>query len=526
MRGRLCTGLLPRLRIQGSGPLHPPLSVRLAFSARPLSTRNKGPRRHESTLSAASSYEASRADASGTRPFVVERVGGRECHISWSSEEGLGVEKEWRDVASADAAAPTNSLSGRVSSWLGQMLLPTNYPQSVHRSYLTFHVLQVFETLLSTVTSVLCNQALLTAVGVSAEGSLFGAVAVQWIIKDGAGEVAKLFFIRRFSPYFDSHPKTFTLLGEGLGCLGSGLQIATVLIAPTPGNFLLCAAGGNIFKLVGSAIWYTTHIKFIRYFSMQGNDGDVAAKDESQASVAQLAGYASGISLLTFSHAPAYLYGIFFLSVPLHLMMTALMMRGATFELLTLPRLSVLAQTFVEEREVGAVEDLDKSAATGLFGEFYRNKDDRWLTLAPRVGDVLRVGSDIDRSRWEVCARVFEHERYLLLPCDSPRGTQVSVFFRSDASNEDMLRSVLHAALVRDALTREEPWLERDSLQVQEEKSGRAPSARASLRSVLLDTHTAAKEDYPAFRQALDERGWRTDELCFADHGNRVRWTP
>ena len=66
--------------------------------------------------------------------------------------------------------------------------------------YLTFHVLQAFETTLATITSVLCNQALLTSVGVSAEGSIFGAVAVQWIIKDGAGEVAKLFFIRHFSP--------------------------------------------------------------------------------------------------------------------------------------------------------------------------------------------------------------------------------------------------------------------------------------------------------------------------------------
>ena len=94
---------------------------------------------------------------------------------------------------------------------------------------------------MATITSVLCNQALLTSVGMSAEGSIFGAVAVQWIIKDGAGEIAKLFFIRQYSPYFDSHPKTFTLAGEILGCLGSDLQIATVLISPSPLNFLLCA---------------------------------------------------------------------------------------------------------------------------------------------------------------------------------------------------------------------------------------------------------------------------------------------
>ena len=94
---------------------------------------------------------------------------------------------------------------------------------------------------MATITSVLCNQALLTAVGVSAEGSIFGAVAVQWIIKDGAGEFAKLFFIRRFSPYFDSHPKTINLLGETAVALGSGLQIASLLVSPSPFNFLLCA---------------------------------------------------------------------------------------------------------------------------------------------------------------------------------------------------------------------------------------------------------------------------------------------
>lgn len=38
-----------------------------------------------------------------------------------------------------------------------------------------------------------------------------------------------------------------------MGCLGSGLQIATVLIAPSPLNFLLCAGtyskntGGRVF---------------------------------------------------------------------------------------------------------------------------------------------------------------------------------------------------------------------------------------------------------------------------------------
>lgn len=81
-------------------------------------------------------------------------------------------------------------------------LLITEFADFIFR-YLPYHVLQFVECIIGTLVSVLCNQALLVSVGVSAEGSMFGAVAVQWIIKDGAGEVAKLFFIRRFSPYFD-----------------------------------------------------------------------------------------------------------------------------------------------------------------------------------------------------------------------------------------------------------------------------------------------------------------------------------
>ncbi|KAH9856628.1 DUF647-domain-containing protein [Lenzites betulinus] len=515
MRRHLCTQLLPRLRTRGCTPqLLSPYPSTLLLRQHTL--------RFQSTQAA--SRPTNDVHDHKPLPFAVERVGGRECHISWSEEDGsAGVRKEWRDIAAVDPesgkiAAPTNSLTGRIGSWVGQMFLPTNYPHSVHRSYFSFHVLQFFETTLATITSVLCNQALLTSVGVSAEGSIFGAVAVQWIIKDGAGEVAKLFFIRHFSPYFDSHPKTFTLFGEVLGCVGSGLQIATLLIAPSPGNFLICAAGGNIFKLVGAAIWYTTHIKFVRYFSQQSNTGDVAAKDESQASIAQLAGYASGISLLTVSHTAAYLYAIFAVAVPVHLVMTAYMMRVARFELLTLPRASRLADAYVSEGgQVPSLAELDAARCTGLYGEFYRDKRDRWLTLAPRVGEVLRSGPDLDmeleRMRWQVCAGVFKDDRYLLFPQD--RGRNVAVFLHPDAANDDILRAILHAAQVRAAL---EPSAASAHI------SEHAEESQAVLLSTLMDTRARVEGDVVAFKLALEERGWRTDELCYADHGHRVTW--
>ncbi|KAH9915112.1 vitamin B6 photo-protection and homoeostasis-domain-containing protein [Fomitopsis serialis] len=460
---------------------------------------------HSSKSQKQCAAEASQLDVTTTeklRPFAIERVGGRECHVSWTDR---GISKEWRELSNStgedeQAVSTSASSTGRFTSWLRQMFLPTNYPQSVHRSYLPFHVLQFFETTFGTIVSVLCNQALLTSVGVSAEGSIFGAVAVQWIIKDGAGEVAKLFFIRRFSPYFDSHPKTFTLFGESIVALGSCMQIATVLMKPSPTNFLLCAAGGNAMKLIGYAVWFTTHMKWIRYFSLQGNMGDVAAKDESQTSLAQLVGYAAGIGLLTFSHSPAYLYMLFALCTPAHLTATVAMMRLATFETLTLPRLTLLARDYAEadgKQDMPSFKEFEAAGETGVFGEYFKTKKDRYVTLAPRVGDVS--------SQWDVCSNIFQNEKYMLYPTAASSSRPISIFYHPDAASDDTLRSVLHAARLRHLAESTTP-------------------GASTLREALAESHAWTAEHFDRFKAALDEKGWRTDEVGFADHGHRLLW--
>jgi hypothetical protein len=56
---------------------------------------------------------------------------------------------------------------------------------------------------------VLCSQAMLASLGLGEAEAAGGAVAIQWVLKDGIGEVGKLFFIKRFASSFDSHPKTW-----------------------------------------------------------------------------------------------------------------------------------------------------------------------------------------------------------------------------------------------------------------------------------------------------------------------------
>ncbi|KAI0342732.1 hypothetical protein BDW22DRAFT_1394621 [Trametopsis cervina] len=478
------------------------------------------------------------------RPFAIEQVDGRARHLKWSSTGRLV--KEWRELAPAGITTSQRaSRFSKVTAWLRQMFLPTNYPQSVHRSYMPYHVLQFAETIVGTLVSVLCNQALLVSVGVSAEGSIFGAVAVQWIIKDGAGEVAKLFFIRRFSPFFDSHPKTFNLIGAGSVLVGSGLQIASLFGTASTAHFLMCAAGGNIFKLIGNAIWFTTHIKFVRFFSIQGNMGDVAAKSESQASVGQLLGYAAGIGLLTFSHSASYLYAIFAVSVPLHMIITGWMLRVASFEMLTLPRLSSLASGYVAaapgtavtaNRGVVTLGELDESKMTGLFGEFYKSTKHKYLHLAPRIEDVLASASSIERERWEACVSAFDRDRYLLYPTPSRRPS-ISILYHPNADTDDVLRSVLHATALRRMLLSQHFFTPLPTLSslssssssslptsAVEESDAHAERQMEILRSALHRAGLWTATHYDAFREELERCEWRVDEVAFADHGRRVLW--
>jgi hypothetical protein len=50
---------------------------------------------------------------------------------------------------------------------------------------------------------------MLASLGLGTAEATGGAVAIQWVLKDGIGEVGKLFFIKRYASSFDSHPKTW-----------------------------------------------------------------------------------------------------------------------------------------------------------------------------------------------------------------------------------------------------------------------------------------------------------------------------
>lgn len=114
----------------------------------------------------------------------------------------------------------------------------SRYPESVHECYAKFHAWLFLETYVGSAVrvlkymqtafivaglltieplkkiGVLCSQAMLASLGLGEAEAAGGAVAIQWVLKDGIGEVGKLFFIKRFASSFDSHPKTWKMVGK------------------------------------------------------------------------------------------------------------------------------------------------------------------------------------------------------------------------------------------------------------------------------------------------------------------------
>ncbi|VVB09947.1 unnamed protein product [Arabis nemorensis] len=85
----------------------------------------------------------------------------------------------------------------------------------------------------------------INSVGASRNSSASAAVAIKWILKDGAGRVGKMLFVRQ-GKKFDYDLKQLWFAGDLLMELGAGVELAT---AAVPHLFLPLACAANVVKV-------------------------------------------------------------------------------------------------------------------------------------------------------------------------------------------------------------------------------------------------------------------------------------
>jgi len=172
-------------------------------------------------------------------------------------------------------------------------LLPRGYPHSVSAWYLPFASWHALSATASSAAGVLAMQSMLYAVGVGS-GSVALAGAVNWVLKDGIGQLGGMLFASRTATGFDSNPQRWRLISAVALDVACCLEVAT---AAVPALFLPLAAVANIGKNVAWLSASATRASMHQSASNTGALADVTAKSGSQSMAASTLGTGVGIIL-------------------------------------------------------------------------------------------------------------------------------------------------------------------------------------------------------------------------------------
>ncbi|MCP9262089.1 hypothetical protein DINM_005384 [Dirofilaria immitis] len=162
------------------------------------------------------------------------------------------------------------------------MFMPRGYPQSVSVDYLNYQIWDTIQAFASSMNSALATEAVLRGAGVGNKAASAMAAAISWLLKDGIGLIARIFFAWLYSPYLDADCKQWRLIADCFNDLAFCLD----LIAPIfPKLFTLIVCLSSMVRAVVSVAGGATRTTIINHQAISDNAGDVAAKDGSQETV-------------------------------------------------------------------------------------------------------------------------------------------------------------------------------------------------------------------------------------------------
>jgi len=187
-------------------------------------------------------------------------------------------------VSLAAADAPRRALAP---------LLPHGYPASVKDGYGHYAAFQFVGSTASSAGGVFSMQALLHAVGLGA-GAIPMAAALNWVIKDGLGQLGGVLFVSNVNTRFDADPRRWRFVSS----VALDASCLLELLAPAaPALFIPLAATANVGKNVSWLSASASRAAIHQSFATSANLGDVTAKAGSQSIAASLAGTTLGVAL-------------------------------------------------------------------------------------------------------------------------------------------------------------------------------------------------------------------------------------
>ncbi|KAL3597945.1 hypothetical protein D5086_009582 [Populus alba] len=358
------------------------------------------------------------------RLICCEEIDGRRWkYVAERDDSGLFKKNSIRAVGLQTPQAPVEELMGFIRSYV----VPEGFPDSVIPSYVPYMTWRALKHFFGGAMGVFTTKTLLNSVGVSKSQAIPGAVAINWILKDGAGRVGKMLYARQ-GKKFDYDLKQLRFAGDLLMELGAAVELAT---AAVPHLFLPLACAANVAKNVAAVTSTSTRTPIYKAFAKGENIGDVTAKGECVGNVADLLG--TGLSIMISKRNPSLVTTFALLSCG-YVFSSYQEVKSVVLHTLNRARFSVAVESFLK---TGQVPSLHEGNVKENIFNFPWLKD-RSISLGPRFKDAFQ-----DPRAYLAIEPLFERERYIVTY--NPSKDKVYALLKDQAKPDDIVKAAFHA---------------------------------------------------------------------------------
>ncbi|KAB1208632.1 hypothetical protein CJ030_MR7G007718 [Morella rubra] len=362
---------------------------------------------------------------SSLRLICCEEIDGRRWkYVAEKDASGRFRKGSIRALSSHSPQAPPIE---ELMSFVRSYVLPEGFPDSVTSSYVPYMSWRALKHFFGGAMSVFTTQTLLSSVGVSRNRATPGAVAINWIIKDGAGRVGKMLFARQ-GKKFDYDLKQLRFSGDLLMEVGAAVELAT---AAVPHLFLPLACAANVAKNVAAVTSTSTRTPIYKAFAKGENIGDVTAKGECVGNIADLLG--TGLSIMISKRNPSLVTTFALLSCG-YVFSSYQEVKSVVLPTLNRARFTVAVESFLKTGRVPSLEEGNMSENIFTFPCL----KDRPVVLGSRFRDAFQ-----DPGAYLAIEPLFEKEKYMVTY--NPSRGKIYALLKDQAKSDDILKAAFHA---------------------------------------------------------------------------------
>ncbi|CAL4972776.1 unnamed protein product [Urochloa decumbens] len=452
--------------------------------------------------SPAAAERAAPAPAAAVEGFLcLEEVDGRRW--SYVVDGGGAVRGRGRGASAGPAGASVRAVplqsplppAEEIMAFIRSYVVPEGFPDSVTPSYVPYMSWRALKHFFGGAMGVFTTRTLLSSVGVSQSKATPGAIAINWILKDGAGRVGKMLFARQ-GKKFDYDLKQLRFSSDLLLEIGAGIELTT---AAFPQFFLPMACVANVVKNVAAVTSTSTRTPIYKAYARGENIGDVTAKGESVGNIADLLG--TGLSIFISKRNPSLVTSFAFLSCG-YLLSSYQEVRSVVLNTLNRARFTVAVDSFIKTGHIPSLKEGNSQET--IFNPPWRHEP---VAIGSRFGEAFQEPASFVAIR-----PLFEDERYIVTY--NPTKDKVYALLKDQAKSDDIIKAAFHAHVLLHFINASHA---RRLKQKQRQKQANPDYGSLYSRNMDFLAHIAESckivtSSYGTFKKKAREQGWIMSE--------------